>query len=83
MKNLDNFLSYLSDTELAIFITYHFDDFLVTSQKRIIREVQRRQLSIDKLSELFKKGLIAYSNNNYPCLKFDTIACALSEMHTN
>lgn len=49
MKELDNFISSLSDHELAIFIRYRSDGFLSNTKEKIDAEVKRRNLTLAQL----------------------------------
>lgn len=57
MSRLEDFISTLSDTELAIFIAYQYDGFIGSSKQMIKEAVLKRKLTPDKLAELYKKGL--------------------------
>ena len=67
MHQLEDFLKSLSDTELAVFTGYRFEDFLERSQQTIIAEIQSRKLTKEKLRELFTKGLEARDKNSGSC----------------
>lgn len=56
-EDLNTFLSSLSNSELATFIAYRFDDFLDNSKQKIIKEVKKRNLSITDLKHLYEKGI--------------------------
>lgn len=57
MKELDKFLSTLTDHELAIFSAYRYNTFLEHSRQKITLEIKRRQLSREQLDEYFKLKL--------------------------
>lgn len=57
MSRLEEFISTITDTELAIFIAYQFDGFINSSKQKLRDEVLNRGLISDKLSDLYKKGL--------------------------
>ncbi len=58
MSELDNFISSLSDHELAIFFGYRYDSFLENSKKKIETEIRKRNLSSEKLKSLIDAKLI-------------------------
>ncbi|MBN1985498.1 MAG: hypothetical protein JW761_04290 [Prolixibacteraceae bacterium] len=57
MSEFDAFLSRLSDHELAIFYGYRYNGFLENSQKKIDREIGRRNLGPEKLKALKDRRL--------------------------
>lgn len=67
MKDLDHFLADLSDSELAIFIAYRFDDFLDNSKQKIIAEVDKRKLTHAQIKELFNNGIPTNADSDYLC----------------
>lgn len=69
MRSLDNFLKDLSDSELATFIAYRFDDFMPMSRQKIIDEVKLRELSQEELEALFEKGPNTELSNGARCLQ--------------
>lgn len=58
MKVLDNFLSNLSDHELAIFFGFRYNTFLYKSKEKIDNEIKKRNLSPENLKSLKDKKLI-------------------------
>lgn len=57
MGNLDNFLSSLSDHELAIFKGFRYHSFLQNSKEKITIEIKRRNLSSETLENFFGEKL--------------------------
>lgn len=57
MSELDNFISSLSDHELAIFFGYRYDRFLENSKKKIDKEIGKRNLSSESLKSLIESKL--------------------------
>ncbi len=57
MSELDNFISSLSDHELAIFFGYRYDRFLDKSKEKIDKEIKKRNLSSEKLKSLLDTKL--------------------------
>jgi hypothetical protein len=67
MNDLELFLKDLSDSELAVFISYRFEDFLENSRQRIINEVKQRGLNQKDLKQLYDKGLHVDADSNVCC----------------
>jgi methionyl-tRNA synthetase len=68
MGELERFLDSLTDTELAVFIAYRYNSFLKESKEKIKSEVLERNLTNDKLNDLFNKGIIRdESKEGYFC----------------
>ncbi|PKQ60640.1 hypothetical protein BZG01_20675 [Labilibaculum manganireducens] len=67
MNDLNTFLQGLNDNELAVFITYRFDDFLAKSKQKIVSEVKRRGLSLEDLKLLSNIGLQVNSDSIICC----------------
>src|SRR5680860_302989 len=63
MSELDNFISNLSDRELAIFFGYRYDRFLDKSKVKIDNEIRKRKLSPEKLKSLLDTKLNKVSIN--------------------
>lgn len=63
MSELDNFISNLSDHELAIFFGYRYDTFLDKSKVKIDNEIGKRKLSPEKLKSLLNTKLNKASLN--------------------
>ncbi len=57
MSKLEDFISKLTDTELAIFIAYRYNGFISSSKQKIKDEASKRGLTTDKLTEIYNKGL--------------------------
>ena len=58
MKEFNNFLSKLSDHELAIFFGYRYNSFMANSKEKIDNEIKKRNLSSEKLKSLLDTKLI-------------------------
>ena len=67
MNDLATFLQDLNDNELAVFITYRFDDFLAKSKQKIVSEVKRRGLTLEDLKLLSNEGLQVESDAIINC----------------
>jgi 4-hydroxy-3-methylbut-2-en-1-yl diphosphate synthase IspG/GcpE len=67
MNDLTALLKYLNDNELAVFITYRFDDFLAKSKQKNVSEVKRRGLSLEDLKLLSNIGLQVNSDSIISC----------------
>lgn len=67
MNDLTTFLQDLNDNELAVFITYRFDDFLAKSKQKIVSQVKRRGLSLEDLKLLSNIGLQVDSDSIISC----------------
>ena len=52
MKELDNFISGLTDHEIAVFFAYRYEGFLKKSKLKIENEIKNRNLSSEKLKSL-------------------------------
>lgn len=63
-SRLEDFISKLTDTELAIFIAYQYDGFIGSSKQKLKDAVLKRGLTSEKLSELFNKGLSKPEDNS-------------------
>ena len=70
MKELDNFLSNLSDHELAIFFGNRYNTFLHKSKEKIDNEIKKRNLSSEKLKLFLDTKLnIESVTENRSCLR--------------
>lgn len=67
MGKLENFLASLSDVELAIFIAYRYEGFIGTSKQKIKDVVAGRNLTEERLEQLYRKGLPSPSNKSVYC----------------
>lgn len=56
MSKLDEFLEDLDNSELSVFAAYRFEGFLDESRQKIKNEILKRELSKEKLIELYQKG---------------------------
>lgn len=65
MSKLEEFITSLTDTELSIFIANQYDGLLGSSKQRLKDAVIKRNLSTDKLSELYQTGLTKPVDNTY------------------
>jgi hypothetical protein len=68
MSRLEEFISTLTDTELAIFIAYRYDGFIGSLKQKLKDAVIKRGLTADELSELYKKRLLKpYDSSQHYC----------------
>jgi len=67
MFKLVDFLSDLTDPELAAFVAYRYLEFQPGNQKKIKEEIKRRNLDGDKLSSLYKSGIENKYDSDYTC----------------
>lgn len=67
MIDLEEFLKDLSNTELAIFYSYRYDDFIEYSRTKIDREIKSRRLSKEQIKYMFEKGLPVPDPDKYYC----------------
>ena len=65
MSELDNFISSLTDHELAFFFMYRYSGFLDKSKEKIDAEIGKRNLSPEKLKSLANIKLNSGSVNEF------------------
>lgn len=64
MSKFENFISSLTDHELAIFVGYRYQGFLASSKEKILAEIKKRKLSSDQLEAYFTTKLESESAKN-------------------
>lgn len=57
MSKFENFITSLSDHELAIFVRFSYHGFLKKTKERIDKEIKKRKLSPEKLEKYSKEKL--------------------------
>ncbi|MCG8699097.1 MAG: hypothetical protein MI922_13675 [Bacteroidales bacterium] len=67
MTEFDKFLSKLTNSELATFISYRFESYLENSKQKILKEVQKRKLSYTDLKVLYQNGIEVPNVHDYAC----------------
>ncbi len=56
MSKLQDFIDSLEDFELGAFYNYRFESFMKGSQEKILKELEKRNISIDSVDSLIDKN---------------------------
>ena len=56
MSRLQEFIDTLEDFELIAFYKYRYDSFMEGSQQKIMAEIEKRGLHLDKIDEIIGKS---------------------------
>jgi len=56
MSKLQDFIDSLEDFELGAFYKYRFESFMKGSQDKILKELEKRNISIDSIDSLIDKN---------------------------